>query len=104
VIWPLLSNLERLKHPMKSGLGCPYHDLGADHAHGEMRFSAPWMQNNLIQNILPGLDGVVERLRAGADVVDVGCWLTQVNHSENLSRLVGRTRALLPSITSTYLA
>src|SRR5436309_710256 len=71
LIWPLLSNMQRLKNSMKSGLGCPYHDLGADHAHGEMRFSAPWMQHNLIQNILPGLEGVVERLQAGADVADV---------------------------------
>ena len=62
--WPLLSNMERLKTSMKSGLGCPYHDLGADHAHGEMRFSAPWMQNNLVQNILPDLEGVVDRLQA----------------------------------------
>ena len=52
LIWPLLSNMERLKTSMQSGLGCPYHDLGADHAHGEMRFSAPWMQHNLVQNIL----------------------------------------------------
>ena len=73
LIWPLLSNMERLKDSMKSGLGCPYHDLGADHAHGEMRFSAPWMQNNLVQKILPGLDGIVERLQAGAAVGDVGC-------------------------------
>lgn len=72
LIWPLLSNMERLKHSMQSGLGCPYHDLGADHAHGEMRFSAPWMQHNLVQNILPNLEGVVERLQAGADVADVG--------------------------------
>ncbi len=73
LIWPLLSNMERLKTSMQSGLGCPYHDLGADHAHGEMRFSAPWMQNNLVPNIIPGLEGVEERLQAGADVADVGC-------------------------------
>jgi 2-polyprenyl-3-methyl-5-hydroxy-6-metoxy-1,4-benzoquinol methylase len=73
LIWPLLSNLERLKASMQSGLECPYHDLGAEHAHGEMRFSAPWMQHNLVQNILPGLDGMVARLQAGAEVVDVGC-------------------------------
>ena len=73
LIWPLLSNMERIKHSMQTGLGCPYHDLGADHAHGEMRFSAPWMQHNLVQHILPGLEGVVERLQAGADVADVGC-------------------------------
>lgn len=45
----------------------------AELVHGEMRFSAPWIQNNLVQNVLPGLEGVVQRLQSGADVADVGC-------------------------------
>src|SRR5262249_32509418 len=68
-----VSKMGGVKGSVQRGRGWRYHDLGADHAHGEMRFSAPWMQHNLVQNILPALEGVEERLQAGAEVADVGC-------------------------------
>lgn len=36
-------------------------------------FFRPGYVNNLVQNWLPALDGVVERLKAGAKVADIGC-------------------------------
>lgn len=73
LIFPLLQQWERLYESFCTGRGVPYNGLGADHAVGEARFSGPWMRANLVSVILPGLDGVVPKLEAGAKVVDVGC-------------------------------
>jgi 2-polyprenyl-3-methyl-5-hydroxy-6-metoxy-1,4-benzoquinol methylase len=73
LIFPLLQRWETLFDSFRTGRGVPYNELGADHAVGESRFSSPWMRANLVPVILPGLDGVVPKLDAGARVVDVGC-------------------------------
>jgi len=73
LVVPLLNRWESLFESFRSGRGVPYNQLGADHAIGESRFSAPWMRANLVPVILPGLPGVAARLEAGAKVVDVGC-------------------------------
>jgi 2-polyprenyl-3-methyl-5-hydroxy-6-metoxy-1,4-benzoquinol methylase len=70
---PLLQRWEQLFESFRTGRGVPYNALGADHAVGESRFSSPWMRANLVAIILPGLDGVVPKLAAGAKVADVGC-------------------------------
>lgn len=69
----LFQRWERLFESFRTGRGVPYNDLGADHAVGESRFSSPWMRANLVPVILPGLDGVLPKLIAGAKVADVGC-------------------------------
>lgn len=51
-------------------------DWGAhDHRlyHGVERFYAPAYRASLVSTWLPALDGVIERLQAGARVADVGC-------------------------------
>jgi 2-polyprenyl-3-methyl-5-hydroxy-6-metoxy-1,4-benzoquinol methylase len=73
LLMPLLQNWERLYTAFRTGEGTRYHDLGQAHAIGEARFSAPWMRANLVPVILPGLDGVVDKLMAGAKAADVGC-------------------------------
>jgi 2-polyprenyl-3-methyl-5-hydroxy-6-metoxy-1,4-benzoquinol methylase len=73
LMFPLLQRWERLFESFRTGRGVPYNELGADHAEGESRFSSPWMRANLVPVILPGLDGVVPKLAAGARVADVGC-------------------------------
>ncbi len=73
LIMPLLQRWERLFESFRTGRGVPYNELGADHAVGESRFSSPWARANLVPVILPGLDGVVPKLTAGANVADVGC-------------------------------
>ncbi len=69
----LLQRWEDLFQSFRTGRGVPYNELGHDHAVGEGRFSAPWMRANLVPIILPGLDGVVPKLSAGARVADIGC-------------------------------
>jgi 2-polyprenyl-3-methyl-5-hydroxy-6-metoxy-1,4-benzoquinol methylase len=73
LVMPLLQRWNRLLESFRTGRGVPYNELGADHAVGESRFSSPWMRANLVPVILPGLDGVVPKLTAGARVADVGC-------------------------------
>lgn len=73
LVFSLFQHWERLPESFRTGRGTPYNELGADHARHESRFSAPWMRANLVPVILPGLDGVTEKLAAGAKVADVGC-------------------------------
>jgi 2-polyprenyl-3-methyl-5-hydroxy-6-metoxy-1,4-benzoquinol methylase len=73
VLMPLLQNWDRLYTAFRTGTGTRYHDLGMAHAVGEARFSGPWMRANLVPVILPGLDGVADRLAVGAKAADVGC-------------------------------
>lgn len=65
--------LERLPEAFRSGLGLPYDAFGADGARGVERGFAPWYRNFLVPVAIPRLDGVRERLEAGAAVADVGC-------------------------------
>ncbi len=63
----------KLPGSFRSGLGHPYDDGGEAVARGVERMFAPWHKTMLTTTALPSLDGVVERLEAGASVADVGC-------------------------------
>jgi 2-polyprenyl-3-methyl-5-hydroxy-6-metoxy-1,4-benzoquinol methylase len=65
--------VDRLAEAFRTGVGLSYDDLGPSAAHGVERMLAPWTRLALVPRILPALDGVVERLEAGARVADVGC-------------------------------
>lgn len=65
--------VDRLADAFRSGVGLTYDDLGPSAAHHVERMLAPWTRQALVPHILPELDGVVERLRAGIRVADVGC-------------------------------
>lgn len=63
----------RLADAFRTGRGLSYDELGPSAAHHIERLTAPWTQLVLVPQIIPALDGVAERLDAGAQVVDVGC-------------------------------
>ncbi|MDH3686254.1 MAG: methyltransferase domain-containing protein [Myxococcales bacterium] len=65
--------LDRLPEAFRSGLGLPYDAFGAEGARGVERGFAPWYRNFLVPVAIPRLEGVRERLEAGASVADVGC-------------------------------
>lgn len=65
--------VDRLADAFRTGQGLSYDDLGPAAAHGVERMLAPWTRLALVPRILPALDGVVEKLAAGARAVDVGC-------------------------------
>jgi SAM-dependent methyltransferase len=64
--------VDRLAGAFESGLGLTYDDLGPSTAHAVERMLEPWTRLALVPLILPGLEGVVDRLEAGALVADVG--------------------------------
>ena len=62
-----------LPDSFRTGVGHDYDTLGPEAAVGVERGFEPWMQNHLVGDLLPRLDGVVDRLEAGVSVADVGC-------------------------------
>ena len=65
--------MARLAGAFRSGIGLTYEDLGPAAAQAIERMTEPWTRLALVPLILPALDGVVDRLQAGALVADVGC-------------------------------
>jgi 2-polyprenyl-3-methyl-5-hydroxy-6-metoxy-1,4-benzoquinol methylase len=57
----------------RSGEGFGWHEHDHDLFEGTERFFRPGYLANLVDSWLPSLDGVVERLQAGARVADIGC-------------------------------
>ena len=53
-----------------TGVGHDYDSHGPEGAVGIERSFEPWNNAHLVPTVLPALDGVVERLAAGANVVD----------------------------------
>ena len=65
--------LEEMPESFRSGLGHDYDSHGPQGAVGIERSFEPWNRAFLLPVVLPALDGVVEKLQAGARVADVGC-------------------------------
>ena len=70
---PLPSIVDGLVEAFHTGRGMTYDHLGEGGTHTMARQLAPWSRLALVPVVLPALDGVVERLVAGASVADVGC-------------------------------
>jgi 2-polyprenyl-3-methyl-5-hydroxy-6-metoxy-1,4-benzoquinol methylase len=64
---------EKLPKAFRSGVGLDYDALGPEGALGLERSFAPWYRALLVPMALPRVEGLVERLEAGALVADVGC-------------------------------
>jgi 2-polyprenyl-3-methyl-5-hydroxy-6-metoxy-1,4-benzoquinol methylase len=65
--------LDRVADAFRTGVGVTYEQQGPEAAAGLARMTGPWSRLALTSTILPGLSGVVDKLEAGASVVDVGC-------------------------------
>ena len=65
--------LELMPESFRTGRGHDYDSHGPEGAVGIERSFEPWNQHHLIPDVLPALDGVVDRLHAGVDVADIGC-------------------------------
>jgi SAM-dependent methyltransferase len=64
---------ERVRAAFRSGAGLGWHEHHDDLFVGTERFFRPGYAANLTSAWIPALDGVEDRLRAGARVADVGC-------------------------------
>lgn len=67
------SFVDRLAESFSTGIGPSYDDQGCAGAHEVAGSSGPWARSGLVPIILPRLDGVVDKLRSGARVLDLGC-------------------------------
>jgi len=65
--------IEHVRDSFHTGIGHDYDSHGPQGAVGIERSFEPWSNANLLPVVLPALEGVVDRLQAGASVVDVGC-------------------------------
>jgi SAM-dependent methyltransferase len=65
--------VETMPECFRTGIGNDYDSHGPQGAVGIERSFEPWNRTFLLPVVLPALDGVVERLRRGAAVADVGC-------------------------------
>jgi ubiquinone/menaquinone biosynthesis C-methylase UbiE len=65
----------RISEAFRTGSGVGWHEHDADVFLGCEEFFRPGYAAHLVPEWLPALDGVVDKLRAGARVADVGCGL-----------------------------
>jgi 2-polyprenyl-3-methyl-5-hydroxy-6-metoxy-1,4-benzoquinol methylase len=69
----MFESVEHLPECFRSGLGQSFDDKGESCACGIERMSRKFQTDYLVPALLPRLDGITERLTAGAMVGDVGC-------------------------------
>lgn len=68
-----LENQARVSHAFRHGGGVPWGEQASCMFCAVAKFFRPGYRHHLVQDWLPALEGVVDRLTAGADVADVGC-------------------------------
>ena len=70
---PTVANAEKLVRVFRDGGGISYSELGPEIPEGIARFFGPGYVNFLVQEWLPSVPNLPERLKAGIDVADIGC-------------------------------
>ncbi len=65
--------LPKIMEAFKTGKGLGWHEHDAALFHGTERFFRPGYVANLVDNWIPALEGVAQKLQIGARVADVGC-------------------------------
>ncbi len=68
-----MRTLDEMPESFRTGVGHDYDSHGPEGAVGIERAFEPWNRTFLLPVVLPALEGVVERLLAGATAADVGC-------------------------------
>lgn len=63
----------KITQAFRTGDGVGWHEHDSNLFFGTERFFRPNYEENLLSSWLPSLTGVVEKLRAGSKVADVGC-------------------------------
>ena len=65
--------VDRLTGAFRTGEGIAWHEHDHQLFHGIERFFRSSYVGNLVQSWIPALDGIEEKLKAGAYVADIGC-------------------------------
>jgi 2-polyprenyl-3-methyl-5-hydroxy-6-metoxy-1,4-benzoquinol methylase len=69
----IIGIVKRLPDAFRTGIGLPYDAFGPEGARGIERGFGPWFRTLLVPFALPQVAGLVDRLREGVEVADVGC-------------------------------
>ena len=72
-VMTLTKNVSAFTGCFQTGLGLAYDTLGVDCALGLDQMGGGWKRQKLVQDVLPMLDGVMEKLEQGALVAHIGC-------------------------------
>jgi SAM-dependent methyltransferase len=67
-----VTSLDTLQDAFRSGRGISWNEQGVEVWRGTDAFYRPGYEASLVHEWVPALDGVVQRLRAGAQVADIG--------------------------------
>ncbi|MGH9735013.1 MAG: class I SAM-dependent methyltransferase [Candidatus Acidiferrales bacterium] len=73
IISACIKDEPKITQAFRTGAGVGWHEHDTCLFVGTERFFRPNYANNLITSWLPALDGVVDKLKAGGKVADVGC-------------------------------
>jgi SAM-dependent methyltransferase len=68
-----LAAVPRITESFRTGAGMGWHEHNEGVFHGCEKFFRPGYAANLVSSWIPALDGVQQKLEAGAQVADVGC-------------------------------
>lgn len=68
-----MAALNKMPESFRTGIGHDYDSHGPEGAVGIERSFEPWTNSNLIDTVLPAIDGISETLSSGATVADIGC-------------------------------
>jgi SAM-dependent methyltransferase len=71
--WGSLAAVPRIAESFRTGAGMGWHEHDESVFHGCEKFFRPGYAANLMSAWIPALDGVKEKLEAGARVADIGC-------------------------------
>ena len=69
----LMEQIEGVARATREGGGVPFSELGADIVRGIDRGNSPSQKTFLVGRWLPAVPGLVDRLRDGVRVADIGC-------------------------------
>jgi hypothetical protein len=88
----MVENQPKVQSAFKTGRGVAWGDQAGCMFCAVARLFRPGYINALVQDWLPAMGGVVEKLKAGAKVADVGCGhgLSTILRSDHLLRLPAR--------------
>jgi 2-polyprenyl-3-methyl-5-hydroxy-6-metoxy-1,4-benzoquinol methylase len=73
LIASLYADEERIREAFRSGEGMGWHEHDHRLFRGTERFFRPGYRGHLVNDWIPALDGIQEKLELGAKVADVGC-------------------------------
>ena len=68
-----MAALNKMPESFRTGVGHDYDSHGPEGAVGIERSFEPWTNANLIDTVIPAINGINETLASGATVADIGC-------------------------------